>query len=149
MNNYRQLEEVIVTTSNSKVNRTVNANFIKVNGDPTLTSFYLAIGVTNRLECDLEISRMLIFYHVCPNQLKDLIHHPCTIAPLNQSTNQTTLSSIFVNGSCVENAQPENGHNPVLICSSDGTWSVVSGLGCQCMDGYIEDDDICISELFI
>ena len=71
--NYQQVDrvsphEVMGTTTKA----TVNIDFNMDN-----TSFYFAIE--DETSC-IAVTRMIIFYHVCPSQSVDLIRYPETIA---------------------------------------------------------------------
>ena len=94
------------------------------------SSFYFAIqDETTRIV----VTRLIVFYHICPNQTVDLISHPETIAPvLGQST--------VVTASCVMNAEPVSGLAPQgFVCITGGVWShVPPGARCRCVNGYFE-----------
>ena len=110
ISNYRQIQRVSPDdTSGNKVNETVIINFASTSQE---SSFYFA--VQDETSC-IVITRMIVFYYVCPQQTSDLIHYPETIAP-------TSAASTVV-ASCVENAATENGRSPTVFCSSGGVWS--------------------------
>lgn len=143
-NNYQPFGKVfVISVAKTRINQTIDVTFDTNNNSST--SFYLGILVDSSTS-DLDVSRIIVFYHFCPDQTVDLIHHPQT--PAIRSESETELSSVLVNASCVDNAEPDNGQNPVLLCSSGGAynWSVVSGSGCHCAAGYIEHNGICESE---
>ncbi len=110
--------------------------------DTTATGFYLAIVDDNTC---MALTRVIVFYHVCPEMVLDLIRYPQTLAP---STNQ--LHS--VGGTCVDNASGElQGRNPLLSCIQGGNWgAVLEGTGCQCNLGFIqiEETEECVSKYY-
>ena len=74
INNYRQMQRVSPdVTTGARVNETVVVNFITNH-----SSFYFAIQ--DEGTC-LIITRVIVFYHFCPNQAVNLISHPESIAP--------------------------------------------------------------------
>ena len=86
------------------------------------TGFYVAIR--DQGSC-IVISRLLVFYYVCPAGVQDLIELPETIAPrIGQGSMQT--------GRCVPNASPTT--NVSVECSSGGVWS--TDVECTCDQGY-------------
>ncbi len=122
--------------SNISQNASVPINFM----DPTATGFYLAIVDENTC---MALTRVIVFYHVCPEMVVDLIRYPQTLAP---ATNQPES----VGGTCVDNASGElQGRNPQLSCIQGGKWgAVLEGTGCQCNPGFmhIEQTEECTSE---
>ena len=138
--NYRQVSRVSpdITTS-ERVNKTVHINF-----DTDNSSFYFAIQ--DETSC-IALTRVLVFYSVCPKQTSDLIHHPEILAPRAPTGNQPGGAPVQVTASCVENATTENGRPPVVFCSSGGTWTK-SGKGCQCAPGHgVNDAETCSRRL--
>ena len=135
ISNYRQVQRVSPDdTSGNRVNETVIINFASTSQE---TSFYFA--VQDEMTC-IVITRMIVFYYVCPQQTSDLIHYPEKIAP--------NSGIISVLASCVENAVTENsGNTPLVVCSSGGLWSTPSGKGCQCSPGYFNQFATCLGKL--
>ena len=138
VNNYQQVQRVSpVDTSDSSINnKTITINF-----NTNHSSFYFAIQ--DETTC-MVITRLIVFYTVCPAQTDNLIHYPETIIPPCSLCQD--LSHIPVVATCIENAQPENGLVPLVACSADGTWedSVPwPGVGCQCIRGYFRDSKTC------
>ena len=117
-----------VSTPTVRENASVEINFGR-----GATGFYL--GILERGSC-ITINRLLVFYYVCPAETDDLIIHPETVAPV---IGDTTL--IEVNGTCVENASPENGAEPRLTCSQNGDWSESSSDGCVCNRHFFLSSD--------
>ena len=117
------------------INATVNIDFNTVN-----TSFYFAIE--DETSC-IAVTRVIIFYHVCPSQIVDLIRYPETIAPMFADP---TLLPVSVTASCVDNAETISGLPPKLSCFNGGTWST-AGISCQCRAGFSNNNGACGSEL--
>ena len=137
--NYQQMQRVFLTsdvTSSTASNVTINVNFFSVN-----TSFYFAIE--DETSC-IAVNRVIVFYHICPNQSANLIHHPETIAPMFADP---PVPPVSVTASCVDSAEPENGLAPKLSCSNGGTWGIVPGTGCQCVAGNFNDNGVCRRKL--
>ena len=119
ISNYRQVRRVSPdVTTGTTVNETIVLTF--QTNEPT---FYFA--VEDETTC-IVITRMILFYTVCPNQTIDLISAPETIAP---PTGVTTVTA-----TCTSNAETEDGDDPKLVCSPEGTWTPL-GSGCRCTPG--------------
>ena len=129
--NYLQVTRVSPDiTTGDRVNETVVVTF--QTNEPF---FYFA--VEDETTC-IVMTRMVIFYNVCPNQTFDLVSAPEIIAP--------ATGFAEVEGSCASNAETEDGDAPRLICSPDGTWTVL-GSGCRCAPGSAFENGSCSREL--
>ena len=132
LRNYRQVMRVSPDiTTGARVNETVIVTF-----QTTEPFFYFAIE--DETTC-VVVTRMIVFYNVCPNQTIDLVSAPEIIAPATGFTE--------VEGSCASNAETENDNAPKLICSPDGTWTVF-GSGCRCAPGSGFVNGSCSCELY-
>ena len=146
VNNYQQVQRVLpVYTSGYRVsNETITINFTTNH-----SSFYVA--VQDETTC-MVITRLIIFYTVCPAQTANLIHYPETIA---SSLYEGLPNIISISAQCVENAQPENGLALLVTCSAEGIWASVpaAGAGCQCVPGYFRekfnDSELCSCKALI
>ena len=119
LSNYRQVRRVSPdVTTGERVNETVVVNF--QSNEPF---FYFA--VEDETTC-IVITRMIIFYDVCPNQTIDLVSAHEIIAPVSGVTT--------VEAACASNAETEDGSAPKLVCSPEGTWTSL-GSGCRCAPG--------------
>ena len=151
----RKVENYLLVKQISLTDIIVNETFT-VNFNSNFSSFYLAIQ--DKTSCTV-VSRLIVFYYVCPNtetapiMVRSLIRHPGTIAPMFPSSNgqvaTRSASSTIVNASCVKNAEPENDSElcPKLACSPGGIWSFVPGAGCRCLLGHYNDSGRCIRKL--
>ena len=92
------------------------------------SGFYLAIRDEDTC---LTVTRVIVFYNVCPQETVGLMIRPETLSPRITTPSQESLR---VTGQCVANGGTESGAAPILTCSPGGTWSVVSG--CQCNQGF-------------
>ena len=120
--NYRQVQRVSPDiTTGARVNETVVVTF-----QTDQSSFYFA--VQDETTC-IALYRLLVFFHVCPNQTFDLISTPEIIAP------PAGTAAIQVTATCAGNAQRVGDSDPKLICSPGGIWSTVSNSGCRCEPG--------------
>ena len=123
--NYQQVQRISLDSSlgSPLLNRTIVVNFNTNN-----SSFYFAIQ--DEATC-IYVTRLLVFYHICPKQTVNLIQHPEIIAPkLGRST--------VVIAVCAMNAAPVSGLAPQgLICTAEGVWNrMPPGAGCSCVAGY-------------
>ena len=104
--------------------------------------FYLAIRDQN--SC-LIISRVLVFYYVCPAEAQNLVQFEELLAPPNIPQNE----AISVLAQCVPNASPVSQTGQVMvICDERGLWQVIPGSGCECDSGMQPNNDgsECIGE---
>ena len=132
--NYRQVQRVSPDdTTGNKVNETVNIDF---SDESEETAFYFA--VQDETICII-ITRMIVFYHVCPRRAIDLTNYPETRAPRFASSNEA-VTPFTVNTTCVDNAEAENGQASLAFCSSGGLWSTPPGMGCRCMRGFADQN---------
>ena len=74
------------------------------------------------------LTRILVFYHVCPEETSELVSRPEAI------DSQSLGGSHSVVGECVENSSTETGVHPVLVCGPMGQWQVI--VHCLCDPGY-------------
>ena len=148
ISNYRQVMRVSSITmspddtSGNRVNKTVIIDFASTSQE---TSFYFT--VQDNTSC-IVITRMIVFYHVCPQQTSDLIHYPETIAPRLPTSDSPDVAPISVTASCVANTTSEDGGDPRVICSPGGVWSNPSlWMVCTCLPGYYNQGGACSREL--
>ena len=109
---------------------------IAVNFSTNYSTFYFSIE--NLATC-LILTRVVVFYRVCLYQVQNKIIYPETTTPRGGMIQ--TIKAL-----CIENAEPRNGSLPILRCSSNGDWSVVSGQ-CRCRPGAVGPQ--CIRKLAI
>ena len=125
---YRQVNRVSPDdTSGVKVNDTIDINFITDH-----SSFYFAIQ--DETSCVI-ITRVIIFYHICPAQTEDLVVHPKTTAPVISRQSVPLL----ISATCIGNASPAIAtiRTPTVKCNEGGIWSTIADLGCKCDLGYV------------
>ena len=87
--------------------------------------FYLAVVDFNTC---VTLTRILVFYYVCPEETSELISRPETV------DSGSVDSSATVAGECVGNSSTESGADPLLICGARGQWQVI--VPCLCNPGY-------------
>ena len=97
---------------------------VAVNFSTNYSAFYFSIE--NLATC-LTLTRVIVFYRVCLHQVQNKIIYPETATPRGGMIRT-------IKASCIENAEPRNGSFPILRCSLNGDWSVVSGQ-CRCRPG--------------
>ena len=142
ISNYRQVQRVSPDdTTGNRVNETVIIDFASTSQE---TSFYFAV---QDVTICIVITRMIVFYHVCPQQTSDLIHYPETISPRLPTSDRPGVAPISVTALCVENAATENGRSSTVFCSSGGVWSTQSDRGCVCLRGYVNQHVACTCRL--
>ena len=109
------------------------------------SGFYL--GVQDESTCIL-IRRLLVYYHVCPNETVGLVLRPETIAPSIGSGMQ-----LEVTANCIANARPISGESAKLTCEERGVWFQPPVTGCVCNNGFIASEDglscLCKIVLFV
>ena len=134
---YRQIERVSANNiDGTLVNETVTVNFNTSN-----SSFYLAIR--DETTCII-ISRLIVFYGICPRQLQDKVVFPETIAPV------VGASPVPINAMCIENAEPVGDSRTTLICKGSqdgGRWTVLTTGECRCERGAFLADGECMCKL--
>ena len=91
------------------------------NIDISSSGFYLAI--VDDGSC-VVMSRLVIYYNICPGQVNNSIIYPETIALTGMKV---------VNGSCIDNAGPTS--DLQLTCRLSGLW-VTNTKSCTCNPGY-------------
>ena len=126
--NYRAFSTVAPDRSDDVFNRTIELNFMTEED-----GFYL--GIRDETSC-FALSRVIVFYHVCPDDVSDLVVRPETIAP--RIHREGLLEKVTTK--CVPEAIPENSE-VVLNCAQGGVWSAIAGSGCQCNPGLIKAGD--------
>ena len=89
----------------------------------------LYLAVVDRSTC-IVLTRLLVFYYVCPEETSELISRPEVLG-----------SQVSVTGECVENSSTMSGSAPVLSCSDRGEWQVI--IPCLCNPGYEKSQDQC------
>ena len=96
--------------------------------------FYL--GILDKTSY-IALTRVMVFYNVCPGGVFDRVVHPQTVAP--RIDRQSPLFEVTT--CCVPGASPENGVIAKLTCGWRGVWTTVVGSGCQCDSGLVESGD--------
>ena len=132
ISNYRQVMRVSPDdTTGNRVNVTIDINFITNH-----SSFYFA--VQDETSC-MVITRLLVFYHICPPETAEMIIRPKTIAPLISRR----AVPLLITGKCVNNASPihSGAQGPTVKCNEGGIWSLIPNLGCKCDQGYVPSVD--------
>lgn len=93
----------------------------------------------------MAITRLIVFYHVCPAEIADLVIRPETIAP--PISRHSSLLTIIAK--CVDHAKPRitsavvgpSNAGPQIKCTEGGLWFSIRELGCKCVDGYVPSMD--------
>ncbi len=138
--NYRQIDRVAPFDDSGTVSQkqTREINF-RTNED----GFYLAIR--DESTC-IVVSRLLVFYNVCPQEIVGFVMRPETLAPIIERLS----TPIEVTAQCVTRASPDNGGAPRLICSQGGVWSTLTISGCTCNPGFVasEDGTLCMGKYY-
>lgn len=127
--NYQLVQKVSTedaSRSGKRVNETITIDF-----STNHSSFYFAIQ--DEGTCMI-VSRMIVFYTVCPAKIINMINYPLTIAPISGIRTITA--------SCIENAEPI-GAQPRADCSPNGSWNT-SVIVCRCIFGTSNVSGACI-----
>ena len=94
------------------------------------TGLYLAILATSSQKC-VAISRLAVFYYVCPEQERNLVKYPEIIAPASSDE-----LSKMAEATCVDNAVPASSPPPeILKCMFKGVWTSTN-VSCECEKGF-------------
>ena len=130
VSNYRLISRIAPADDSGQTtqNQTKELNF-----QTDAAGFYLAI--TDETSC-FAVTRVIVFYNVCPGETKTLVVRPETLAPPIDRLSTPRQ----VTAECVAGASPENGVAVKLTCAQGGVWSSVSGSGCRCNPGLREDE---------
>ena len=97
---------------------------IQLNADED--GFYLAVV---DLSTCITLTRIFIFYTVCPGNTRELIIKPEAV------DSESIEGTPSVVGECAENSSPEPGAaDPLLVCGAGGQWQVI--VPCLCNPGY-------------
>ena len=107
----------------------------EINFESEESGFYVAL--VDESTC-VAVTRIIVFYNVCPGGNEELVMRPETIAPIVER-----VSTPFeVTAECVAGASPDNGDAAVrLNCNQGGTWTTIPGSGCSCNPGLSTSDD--------
>ena len=138
--NYRRVQRVAPNQDSGLVSQ--NAS-IPVDFITNETGFYLAFVDDNTC---IAITRIIVFYYVCPARTLDLVIYPEILSP---PIDKLTPQSKTVTGQCVNGSSGELRRNPPLQCIQAGKWGALQeGTGCQCNPGFVAVEDIeeCASE---
>ena len=128
---YGQVERVSLNNSlGNRVNETVTIDF-----NTNHSSFYFAIQDENTC---IAVTRVIVFYTVCPAQQVDMISYPLTIAPVS--------GSLTISASCVDNAEPA-GTLPRVNCLPDGSWDPLLSI-CHCAEA-VTVSGACMCKLIV
>ena len=133
--NYRQVERVSPDiTTGARVNETIDMGFTTDH-----SSFYFA--VQDETSCII-ITRLMVFYHMCPAEIIELVIRPETIAP--PISRESSL--LQVTAKCVDNASPVTvvagiPLGPKIKCTEGGLWLPIPELGCKCDHGFLPSVD--------
>ena len=93
------------------------------------TGLYLAVVDLPPGAC-LTITRLVLFYYVCPEQELNLVIYPEVIAPTSMHAN-----SIQVSVACLENAVFAS-QTQSVECKFQGRWDS-NNVSCECAEGYL------------
>ena len=106
----------------------------------TISSRGLYLSVVDGGSC-ITISRILVYYNVCPYQVVNMVVYPETVAPPFSNPQHRVVT-----GTCVDNASPISG-DLNLECKVSGIWGDTQVM-CSCNAGYENISGICEGKLF-
>ena len=106
----------------------------EINFESEESGFYVAI--VDESTC-VAVTRIIVFYNVCPEGNEELVIRPETIAPIVDHAS----TPFAVTAECVAGASPDNGEAVRLNCNQGGTWTTIPGSGCSCNPGFNTSDD--------
>ena len=136
VSNYDVVERLAPTDDSGTVteNQTAVLDF-----ETQETGFYVA--VQDERSC-IVISRLLVFYHVCPAGVQNLIDRTEVVAPRIGQGSVPIQST----GGCVPNSSPTSGSAVPIICTAGGVWT--TSAECICDQGFTANGDrtACLSK---
>ena len=138
--NYRRVQRVAPNQDSGLVSQNSS---IPVDFNTNETGFYLAFVDDNTC---IAITRIIVFYYVCPAMVLDLVIYPEILSP---PIDNLGSQSKTVTGRCVNGSLGESGRNPSLQCIQAGKWGALQeGTGCHCNPGFVAVEDVeeCASE---
>ena len=138
--NFRFISQIVANNFNSVDNL---YNYTKeINFETSEHGFYFAIR--DEASC-VALSRVIVFFNICPENVNDLVMHPETLSP----PISREISKVEVITECVLGASPENGITAILKCAQGGVWKSVPYSGCQCNSGSVKgvDNNSCIGQM--
>ena len=119
--------------TNQRITPDLNLTSIPIS--PLTTGLYVALDTPS--DTCFSISRLALYYYVCPEQVVNLVEYTETISPAFSSSH-----GVFVEASCVDNAVLTSA-NSLLDCNSRGRWEAI-GVACRCMEGhYFSNNNFC------
>ena len=100
--------------------------------------FVLTLMISRSNNTCVNVSRVLVYRHECPQQSIGLTHLPAIQAPISSET-------VLFFPPCAENSHFSLQGRSVPQCTSEGKWSNNYEY-CYCNMKYFRDDDMCISK---
>ena len=99
----------------------------------SFNGLYLAIVAPPSQNC-VTISRIALFYYICPEQEMNLVKYPEVVAPDSRGIIDTAI----IQGTCVDNAEASSSSlSLTLKCESKGFWASSSvNVSCECEEGF-------------
>ena len=96
----------------------------------------LYLAVVDRGSCT-SITRISVFYYICPERTVNLVRYPETVAPpfTNPQDREAT-------GVCIDNASQASA-DLILECKIRGEWEQNNDAMCSCNPGYEENGERC------
>ena len=129
VNNFEVMPAAVVAPTDQLGGVQTQTISLTYSSTDTDSGFYLAIRDQN--SC-LTISRVLVFYYVCPAEARNLVQFEELLAPPNIPQNE----AISVLAQCIPNASPVSQTGQVMvICDERGLWQVIPVSGCECDSG--------------
>ena len=116
-NNYVRVDRVSPDVSSGTMSF---VNHLDIDLDDEKDGLYMAVV---DLGTCISLTRVLLIYYVCPEEISELI-----------STPEALQSQVSVTGECVEKSSTMSGSDPVLSCGARGEWQVI--IPCLCNPGY-------------
>ena len=117
-----------------------NLDFDKIPISGLYSGLYFALVDPAPGTC-ISISRLALYYYICPEQEVNLVKYPETISPTLASD-----SDVFLEANCVHNASLTAG-NDQLECSRKGQWET-NDVVCNCIEGNYFSDGSCEGKQF-
>ena len=126
LSNYAAFSGSIITVE-SNSGTVVDARDVTV---PLGASGGLYLAAQDNGTC-VSITRLTVFYYVCPQKVVNFINYPMTLA-------DGTITQL----TCVSGAGPVGVQPPLSTCDNQGVWGAPTG-ACSCNPGYTSIGQTC------
>ena len=109
--------------------------YFDLNKGVNMTLFVLTL-ISHSNDTCVNVSRVLVYRHECPQLSIGLTRHPAIQAPIS--------GAFSIIPCCTKNSHLSSQGRSVPQCTSEGKWSANDYEYCLCNMEYFREDDVCI-----